>query len=110
MRNIRLLTRLLSVTVMVLVVDAAPASAKKDKPNVVLMLADNLGYGDVSAYNGGTRGGMRTPRIDQLAAEGMRFTSVPRGAGLHPEPRGLDDRPILHPPGSLAHHRSRDGE
>ena len=89
MRNIRLLTRLLSVTVMVLVVDAVPASAKKDKPNVVLMLADNLGYGDVSAYNGGTRGGMRTPRIDQLAAEGMRFTQFLVEPGCTPSRAAL---------------------
>ncbi len=67
-------TRFLAVTATILLLNLAPASAQKDKPNVVLMLADNLGYGDVSSYNGGTRGDMRTPRIDQLAAEGMRFT------------------------------------
>jgi arylsulfatase len=38
------------------------------------MLADNLGFGDVSSYNNGTRGGMRTPNIDKLAAEGLRLT------------------------------------
>ena len=45
-----------------------------EKPNVVLMLADNLGYGDLSSYNGGIRGGIKTPNIDQLASEGMRLT------------------------------------
>ena len=44
------------------------------KPNLVIMLANNLGYGDLSSYNSGTRGGMRTPNIDGLAAQGMRFT------------------------------------
>jgi arylsulfatase len=59
---------------LVVVGAASPSHARSaERPNVVLMLADNLGYGDVSAYNGGVRG-FRTPRIDQLAAEGMRLT------------------------------------
>lgn len=61
----------------------------QEKPNVVLMLADNLGYGDVSAYNGGTRGSMRTPRIDQLAAEGMRLTQFLVEPGCTPSRAGL---------------------
>ncbi|HCU89032.1 MAG TPA: hypothetical protein DGR97_03770, partial [Gammaproteobacteria bacterium] len=44
------------------------------RPNVVIMIADNLGFGDVSAYNIGTRGGMRTPNIDKLAADGLQMT------------------------------------
>lgn len=43
-----------------------------DKPNVVVIMADDLGYGDVSCY-GATE--LSTPHIDQLASEGMRFTS-----------------------------------
>ena len=42
-------------------------------PNIVIMLADDLGYGDVSCYNP-DRGKISTPSIDRLAAEGMRFT------------------------------------
>ncbi len=42
-----------------------------DKPNVVLLYADDLGYGDVSCYGSKT---IATPHIDQLAAEGLRFT------------------------------------
>jgi len=60
-----------------------------DKPNVVLMLADNLGYGDVSSYNGGIRGGMQTPRIDRLAAEGVRFTQFLVEPGCTPSRAGL---------------------
>ncbi|MGA2786375.1 MAG: sulfatase-like hydrolase/transferase, partial [Verrucomicrobiota bacterium] len=44
------------------------------KPNVVFILADNVGYGDLGAYGGGELRGYPTPRSDQLAAEGMRFT------------------------------------
>lgn len=43
-----------------------------EKPNVIIILADDLGYGDVSCY-GATR--VETPQIDRLAREGRRFTS-----------------------------------
>lgn len=66
-----------------LAVSLVPAAAQANKPNLVLMLADDLGYGDVSSYNGGIRGGMRTPRIDQLAAERMRFTQFRPLRDLH---------------------------
>ena len=54
----------------VIVLLAAPASAS-DKPNILLIYADDLGYGDVSCY-GATE--VRTPNIDRLAREGLRFT------------------------------------
>lgn len=47
------------------------------KPNVVLILADDLGYGDVGAY-GQTR--IKTPNIDRLAREGTRFTQFYAGS------------------------------
>jgi hypothetical protein len=40
----------------------------------VFILADNVGYGDLGPYGGGELRGMPTPRIDQLAAEGLRLT------------------------------------
>ena len=46
----------------------------QDKPNIVLMMADNLGYGDLGVYGGGETRGMPTERIDQLAGEGLRLT------------------------------------
>ncbi len=46
-----------------------------EKPNIVFMLADNLGYGDLGSYGGGAVRGAPTPRLDALAAEGMRFTN-----------------------------------
>jgi arylsulfatase A-like enzyme len=42
-------------------------------PNIVLILADNLGWGELGCYGGGALRGAPTPRIDQLAFEGMRF-------------------------------------
>ena len=49
-------------------------AAKPEKPNVVVMLADNLGYGDVGCYGAGEIRGMPTPNLDRLAEEGLRFT------------------------------------
>ena len=51
-----------------------PTVQAQKKPNVVIMLADNLGYGDLSVYNGGIRGNMKTPNIDKLAGEDIRLT------------------------------------
>ena len=50
---------------------SAPPASRPDRPNVVIVYADDLGYGDVSSY-GATR--IRTPNIDRVAAEGLRFT------------------------------------
>src|SRR6185369_7709925 len=43
------------------------------KPNIVLMLTDNLGYGELGVYGGGILRGAPTPRIDKLASEGLRL-------------------------------------
>src|SRR5271169_1831357 len=48
--------------------------AESKKPNVVFILADNVGYGDMGPYGGGELRGAPTPRVDQLAREGLRFT------------------------------------
>jgi len=42
-------------------------------PNIVLILADNLGWGELGCYGGGALRGAPTPRIDRLASEGLRF-------------------------------------
>ena len=53
------------------------APARPDHPNIVYILADDLGYGEVGAY-GQTK--IRTPHLDRLAAGGMRFTQHYSGA------------------------------
>jgi arylsulfatase A-like enzyme len=45
-----------------------------EPPNVVLILADDLGFGDISVYNGKSM--VRTPHLDTLASEGARFTDA----------------------------------
>ena len=49
-------------------------AAGADKPNIVFILCDDLGYGDISCFN--PQGKIRTPHVDRLAAEGMRFTDA----------------------------------
>src|ERR1700759_5870848 len=53
---------------------ASTAAQQPQKPNVVFILADNVGYGDRGPYGGGELRGAPTPRIDQLAREGLRLT------------------------------------
>ncbi|MCW8873357.1 sulfatase-like hydrolase/transferase [Pseudomonadota bacterium] len=52
---------------------AAPGS--NSKPNIVLVLMDNFGYGEVGVYGGGVLRGAPTPRIDSIAHEGLRLTN-----------------------------------
>ena len=52
----------------------ASALAAETRPNVVFILADNVGYGDLGPYGGGELRGFPTPRIDGLAREGLRLT------------------------------------
>ena len=50
-------------------------------PNIILIVADDLGYSDISTFGGGVAGGRaKTPHIDQLAAEGAVFTQSYSGA------------------------------
>ena len=53
---------------------AAMADHHEAKPNIVFILADDLGYGDVGCYNPEAKA--PTPNIDRLAREGMRFTDA----------------------------------
>jgi arylsulfatase A len=52
-----------------------------DTPNIVVLYADDLGYGDVQCYNP-DRGRIPTPHIDRLAAQGMRFTDGHSSSGV----------------------------
>src|SRR6266446_5059045 len=55
----------------------ASLSSAPRKPSILFILADDLGYGDLGCY-GQTR--IKTPNIDRLAAEGMRFTDFYAGS------------------------------
>lgn len=78
--NVRLLHTIATLILMALWADLstyayiyASESDSKSVPNIVLILADDLGYGDVGCQ-GATK--VRTPNIDRLAAEGRRFTDA----------------------------------
>ncbi len=65
---------LLSVACLILIAGGTNSrAADPQKPNIVLIYADDLGYGDVSCY-GATH--IQTPNIDRLAKEGLRFTDA----------------------------------
>ena len=52
-----------------------PAAAEQ-KPNIVFILTDNLGYGELGVYGGGILRGAPTPRLDKLASEGLRLSNM----------------------------------
>lgn len=58
---------------------AAMAACRADQPDIVVILADDLGYGDVGACNPASM--IPTPNIDRLAAEGMLFTDAHSASG-----------------------------
>ena len=56
----------------------AHARLRPRRPNIVILLADDLGYRDIGCYGGP----VRTPTLDRLAAEGVRFTDFYSGAAV----------------------------
>jgi arylsulfatase A-like enzyme len=87
----------------------ADAPAKQKQPNIILILADDQGYSDLSCYGSPN---IKTPRIDQMAAEGVKFTDfyapasvcTPSRAGMltgcYPIRVGMAEFPLL--PGGKA--------
>ena len=62
------------VSLVAMTVASVPTAAQQPKkPNIVVILADNLGYGELGIYGGGILRGAPTPRIDVLAGEEMRL-------------------------------------
>ena len=86
---------------------AVGRAATVEKPNIIFILADDLGYGDLGSYGQKL---IRTPRLDRMAQEGMRFTQAYAGAPScapsrcvlmtgkhtgHARIRANSDRPLL---------------
>ncbi len=56
------------------------AERKRERPNIVFILADDLGYGDPTCYNEQSK--IPTPQMDRFAQEGIRFTDAHTGSGV----------------------------
>src|SRR5215510_6381744 len=67
-----LVVRTLAAILVALAWAAEPAAAQQ-KPNIIMIMGDDIGWANIGAYNQGVMA-MRTPNLDRLAAEGMRFT------------------------------------
>ncbi|HEV3263020.1 MAG TPA: sulfatase [Gemmataceae bacterium] len=70
---------LLTVALLAAVPARPAAAADKHPPNVIILFADDLGYGDLGCYGHPT---IRTPQLDRMAAEGMRFTQFYAAASI----------------------------
>jgi arylsulfatase len=70
-----IMRRVIGILVAILVAlawGAGPAAAQQ-KPNIIMIMGDDIGWANIGVYNQGIMSG-RTPNLDQLASEGMRFT------------------------------------
>ncbi len=75
MKSLSLTNMLIILTFFCFCRGSSASAAEQPKPNVVFILADDLGYGDVKCF-GGDRCQIDTPYFDRLAREGMRFTDA----------------------------------
>ena len=63
---------MLAVFAAVMAASAPAAAQRQQRPNIVFIMGDDIGWANVGVYNQGMMAG-RTPNLDQLASQGMRF-------------------------------------
>ena len=63
---------MLTIAALAIAGQVSATETTADKPNVILILADDLGWGDVSCNNPESK--IQTPKVNKLAAQGIRFT------------------------------------
>jgi len=74
-RDLRWQTLLPGILASIVSIYSLPATAQTAQPNIVFMLVDNFGYGDLGSYGGGEVRGAPTPKLDELAQQGLRLTN-----------------------------------
>ncbi len=67
--------RLIAAALFVVATSSTLAATTSGKPNILFIVSDDTGYGDLGPYGGGEGRGMPTPSIDKMAADGMTFFS-----------------------------------
>lgn len=76
-------TKVTALAITLLVISSLHANSQRNQsqnpPNIIIIFADDLGYGDLSCYGHPT---IRTPNLDQMAEEGMRFTQFYVGSSV----------------------------
>jgi arylsulfatase A-like enzyme len=71
----RLMLGALAVASLLMAGGVTPSTAQNTKPNIVMLMTDDTGWGDFGAYGGGVSLGHATPNVDRVAKEGAVFTS-----------------------------------
>ena len=74
-RQLKALQLLILSALIATMSSVAFAADSDDKPNIVLILMDNFGWGEIGAYGGGEMRGAPTPNIDSIARDGLRLTN-----------------------------------
>jgi arylsulfatase len=72
-RSKRLLAAAIPLALAATVAGVAPAAAQEKKPNILVIMGDDVGWFNIGAYHRGIMSG-KTPNLDKLASEGMMFT------------------------------------
>ena len=67
------------VTFFLLIISSCGKLDQESKPNFIIIFVDDLGYGDLGTYGHPT---IKTPNLDQMASEGMRFTQFYVGSSI----------------------------
>lgn len=86
------------IVVLLIAVPTALHASESSTPNMIIIMADDLGYGDISC-NGATR--IKTPNIDRLSREGMRFTDAHAPASVCTPTRYAVDKELRQIPDAM---------